>query len=344
MGTKIDNRSIWLLLILRARRPIFFLSVAILFYGIVTSELPDGLSAAGRNAIAVFILCLILWVSNVIPLAITSLFAIVLVPFLGILSTKDTYSIFGNEAVFFILGAFILAGAVMHSGLSNRIALAIMNRFGATPKRLLLSIFFLSAVLSFFMSEHAVAAMLFPIVFEIAKGLKLRPGRSNYGKLLFLSLAWGCVIGGVATFLGGARVPLAVGILSESTGKSIDFLSYTVAVFPIVVVLLTVAAFILPRLFPIEIDSVEDAHKLLSERIKGIGKLRLREYAVGVILILTVLAWMVGRAQARAGQYRPDERGRALYLPSCEVEGYRGVRQLGDHPDVRRRDNARHGA
>ena len=167
-----------------------------------------------------------------------------------------------------------------------------MTRFGASPKKLLLSIFFLSAVLSFFMSEHAVAAMLFPIVFEIAKGLKLRPGRSNYGKLLFLSLAWGCVIGGVATFLGGARVPLAVGILSESTGKSIDFLSYTVAVFPIVVVLLTVAAFLLPRLFPIEIDSVEDAHNLLSERIKGIGKLRLREYAVGVILILTVIAWM----------------------------------------------------
>ncbi|MBE9531281.1 MAG: DASS family sodium-coupled anion symporter, partial [Proteobacteria bacterium] len=292
MGTQIDRRPIWLLLLLRARRPVFFLAVAVLFYGIITSELPEGLSAGGRNAIAVFILCLVLWVTNVIPLAITSLFAIVLVPFLGILSTKDTYAIFGNEAVFFILGAFILAGAVMHSGLSNRIALAIMTRFGATPKKLLLSIFFLSAVLSFFMSEHAVAAMLFPIVFEIAKGLKLRPGKSNYGKLLFLSLAWGCVIGGVATFLGGARVPLAVGILSESTGQTINFLTYTVAVFPIVVVLLTFGAFLLPRLFPIEIDSVSDAHKLLSERIKGIGRFRLREYAVGVILVLTVIAWM----------------------------------------------------
>ena len=143
MGTQIDRRPIWLLLILKASRPIFFLAVAVLFYGIVSSELPEGLTAAGRNAIAVFILCLVLWVTNIIPLAITSLFAIVLVPFLGILSTKDTYAIFGNEAVFFILGAFILAGAVMHSGLSNRIALAIMTRFGATRlSKLLLSIFF----------------------------------------------------------------------------------------------------------------------------------------------------------------------------------------------------------
>ena len=118
MGTQIDRRPIWLLLILRAKRPVFFLAVALIFFWIISGELPDGLSVAGRNAIAVFILCLILWVTNIIPLAITSLFAIVLVPFLGILSTKDTYSIFGNEAVFFILGAFILAGAVMHSGLS----------------------------------------------------------------------------------------------------------------------------------------------------------------------------------------------------------------------------------
>ncbi len=293
MGAQIDKRPIWLLLILKGLRPIFFVAVAIIFFQILSTDLPDGLTAAGRNAIAVFILCLILWVSNAVPLAITSLFAIVLVPFLGILSTGDTYAIFGNEAVFFILGAFILAGAVMHSGLSNRIALAIMKRFGASPRKLLLSIFFLAAVLSFFMSEHAVAAMLFPIVFEIAKGLKLRPGRSNYGKLLFLSLAWGCVIGGVATFLGGARVPLAVGILKETTGQSIDFLTYTVAVFPIVVVLLTVGAFLLPRLFPIEIESVEEDHKLLADRIKALGKPRLKEYLVGFILVLTVAAWMI---------------------------------------------------
>ncbi|MEE8574951.1 MAG: DASS family sodium-coupled anion symporter, partial [Thermodesulfobacteriota bacterium] len=255
--------------------------------------LPEGLTAGGRNAIAIFLLCLVLWVSNAIPLAITSLFAIILVPLLGVLSKEETYAIFGNEAVFFILGAFILAGAVMQSGLSNRIALAIMQRFGGSPRRLLLSIFFLAAILSFFMSEHAVAAMLFPIVFEIAKGLNLKPGRSGYGKLLFLSLAWGCVIGGVATFLGGARVPLAVGILNESTGQTIDFLTYTVAVFPIVVIMMAIAVVLLLKIFPIEVVSVEQAHVLLSKKIQAMGKAHIREYAVGGVLLITVVLWMV---------------------------------------------------
>lgn len=292
MGAEIDRRPIWVLIFLKATRPLFFIIAALVFWYIVALPLPDGLSVAGRNAIAIFLLCLVLWVSNIIPLAITSLFAMVLVPIFGVLSPKETYSIFGNEAVFFILGAFILAGALMQSGLSNRVALLIMRRFGGSPRKLLLSVFFLAAVLSFFMSEHAVAAMLFPIAFEIVKGLGLKPGQSSYAKLLFLALAWGCVIGGVATFLGGARVPLAVGILKETTGRSIGFLDYTIAVFPTVVVMMGIAVFMLLKLFPIEITSVEKAGDLLAKRIRAMGKWSAREYAIGAVVALTIFFWV----------------------------------------------------
>ncbi|MCK4738458.1 MAG: SLC13/DASS family transporter [Deltaproteobacteria bacterium] len=295
MNFEIDKRPIWVLLAIKGLRPLFFLAVLILFLLInsINVDNYEGLSTEGRTALAIFAVCLLLWVSNIVPLAITSLFAIVLVPLLGVLPRDEAYALFGNEAVFFILGAFILAGAVMHSGLSNRIALAILERFGGSPKKLLFSIFFLSAALSCVMSEHAVAAMLFPIVLEIAMALELRPGRSGYGKLLFLSLAWGCVIGGVATFLGGARVPLAVGILTETTGKTIGFFQYSVAVFPLVIVMLIVGVIFLSKTFKTEIISVSKAHDVLSERIRSIGKVSYTEYATGVVLILTIIMWVV---------------------------------------------------
>ena len=292
MAIEIDTRPIWLILALKAVRPVFFVALGLVFLLVVQMPTPAGLTPAGQNAIAVFMLCLVLWVTNAVPLAITSLFAIVLVPILGILPSKETYGLFGNEAVFFILGAFILAGAVMHSGLSNRIALNIMQRYGDSPKKLLLSIFLLAAVLSFFMSEHAVAAMLFPIVLEISKALGLKPGRSNYGKLIFFSLAWGCVIGGVATFLGGARVPLAMGILKETTGDTIGFLEYTIAVLPLVVIMLLAGYFLLTRLYPIDITGVDSAHDVLAKRLKGLGKMSFPEYAVGCVMALTIVAWM----------------------------------------------------
>ncbi len=302
MTIEIDTRPLWLIIALRALRPIFFAGLLILFAALIYMPAPAGLSPEGQKAIAIFVVCFILWISNALPLAITSLFAIVLVPLFGVLSKKETYALFGNEAVFFILGAFILAGAVMNSGLSTRVALTIMDRFGETPKRLILSIFLLAASLSFLMSEHAVAAMLFPIVFEISKGLNLKPGKSNYGKLLFFSLAWGCVIGGVATFLGGARVPLAIGILKETTGKTIEFLDYTVAVLPIVIVMLFAGYFVMTRLFPMDVTDVEKAHNVLGKRIKTLGKVTYREYAVGALMSATILAWVfLGPAFGLAG-------------------------------------------
>jgi len=289
---EIDRRPISIIIANKALRPLFFLLLTVGFFSFLYLPVPEGLGQGGMRAIAVFLLCLVLWVSNAVPVAITGLFAIVLVPLLGILPRGDTYSLFGNEAVFFILGAFILSGAVMQSGLSNRVALRLMEKYGGSPKRLIISIFLLAAALSFVMSEHAVAAMLFPIVLEISKSLKLRPGVSNYGKLLFFALAWGSVIGGVGTFLGGARVPLAMGILKETTGSTIGFLDYTVAVAPLVVVLLVVGYIVLTRFFPIDIEGVESAHEVIVRRARALGKVRPAEYAVGAILLITIFFWV----------------------------------------------------
>lgn len=293
MSVKIDNRPIWVLLLLKAKRPFFFFLLALVAYHIATTPTPEGLTLSGQRGLAVFFVCLVLWVTNAIPLAATSILAIALIPLLGVLPTDEAYSLFGNEAVFFILGAFILAGAVVHSGLSNRIALAIMERFGSSPKKLLISIYLLAAVLSFFMSEHAVAAMLFPIVLEIARSLKLEPGKSSYGVLLFLSLAWGCIIGGIATFLGGARVPLAMGILGETTGIKIGFLDYSVAVFPLVILLLLIGFFILTFIHKIDIESVTIAHDVLKNKIKEMGKVSFNEYVTFIIMALTITAWIL---------------------------------------------------
>src|SRR5262249_8756056 len=159
-----------------------------LYAGTRLAPTPAGLSAEGQKVLAVFLVCLVFWVTNVIPLMVTSLLAMVLLPVTGALSAKETYGLFGNEAVFFILGAFILAATLMKCGLSTRIALAILRRFGRTPRRLLLSLFLMNALMSFFMSEHGVAAMTFPITLEIASVLRLRPRQSNYGKALFIAM------------------------------------------------------------------------------------------------------------------------------------------------------------
>jgi sodium-dependent dicarboxylate transporter 2/3/5 len=277
---------------MRRWRPILLPLIFVIFVLLVLFFKPEGLSTQGQRALAIFFLCLILWITDLIPLAITSLLALVLLPLLGVMDTKTAFSLFGNEAVFFILGAFILAAAIMKSGLSTRLALIFLTRIKKTPQSLLISIILSAAFLAFWMPAHAVAALMFPIILEIAHSLKLKPKESVYGKALFLSLAWGAVIGGVATFLGGARNPLAIGMLWEEYEIRIGFLEWMIAVVPLVIVMLIFAYLVIRVFFKIDIEDVATAEKTLLEKIKQLGKISREEKAVGLIMAITIICWI----------------------------------------------------
>jgi len=261
--------------------------------GIVAAPTPNGLSREGQNAIAIFALAFVLWVGNALPLSVTSLFALVLLPTLRVIPASRSFALFGSPVVFFILGAFILAAAMMRSGLSTRLALGFLRRFGRSPRSLLAGVVFSGGFLAFWMPEHAVAALLFPIVLEIAIALEITPRRSGYGRALFLALAWGAVIGGVATFLGGARNPLALGMLQDRYQESIGFLDWMVAVAPFSIVLMGVAYLILSRGIRIEIEDVSVAREALNQKARALGRFSGRERGVSIIVVLTIVAWIL---------------------------------------------------
>lgn len=290
----IDTRPLWRVLLDRAYRPAFIALGVVLYVAARLASTPEGLTPAGQKTIAIFLICLVYWVTSVLPLMVTSLLAMILVPITGVLSAKETYALFGNEAVFFILGAFILAATLMKCGLSTRMALLVLRRFGRTPRTLLLSIFLMNALMSFFMSEHGVAAMTFPITLEIASVLQLRRRQSNYGKALFIAMAWGTQIGGIATLLGGGRAPLAIGMLREASGQSFTFLQWSLTALPIVGVLLVAGWVILIRWFPIDIESVREADDVIDEKVLRMGRMSVRERAIGLVMLATLAVWIVG--------------------------------------------------
>lgn len=273
-------------------RPAALVVAIILFLMIIYSPLPAGLTPQGQKALAIFVVSILLWVTHALPLMITSLLVVILFPLTGVLSTSESYALFGNEAVFFILGAFILASGIMRSGLSTRLALLALRHFGKSPRSLMLGFLCLSAFLSFWMSEHAVAAMMFPIVFEVADALKLAPLRSRYGKGLFLSMTWGCIVGGVATFLGGARAPLAVGILRQTTAQSIGFVEWALATLPTVLIMIVVSYFFVVKMFSPEIKNIDEATVVLKRKQLRMGHMSAREKAIGTLMLLTILCWI----------------------------------------------------
>lgn len=291
--TKYDNRPMWLILLDRTARYQVMAVLALVMVVLLRLSPPQGLSPEGYKSLVLFGGTIFLWVSGLLPISVSALLSMVMLPLLGIMDAKKTYAMFGNEAVFFILGAFILAAAMTGTGISARLARAMLARFGRTPRRLALTVFLLSAFLSFVMSEHAVAAMMFPVVSEIATALKLEKGYSSFGRLLFMAIAWGCIIGGIATFLGGARAPLAAGLLREATGRSFSFHEWTTAACMIVLPLLGLGFFLLLRFFPVDIADVEEGRRFLNRKRLETGKISYDEILTALVMVATVVCWIL---------------------------------------------------
>jgi sodium-dependent dicarboxylate transporter 2/3/5 len=264
----------------------------ILFITLLVMPTMAGLTPVGQRALAVFVLVLTFWVSHVLPLSVTSLLGIALLPLLNVMSIEYTFSLFGSKAIFFILGALILASGLYQTGLGSRLAFKIISFSGSSPLKLLYGILFTAAFLSLIMPEHAVAALLFPIVLEIAVSLDLKPLESNYGKLLFLTMAWGTVIGGITTYLGGARNLLAVGLLEKHYGISIGFFEWIKYSWPLPFLLLIVFAVIITKFADIDIKDTSGSLEKLKAKSEAMGNLSTSEKKLIVILAVVVFSWL----------------------------------------------------
>jgi solute carrier family 13 (sodium-dependent dicarboxylate transporter), member 2/3/5 len=268
-----------------------FIAFFILFLFYIIPYSPPGLTVNGRMMLGILITAAILWITEPIPLAATGLLIMILQPLLGIISSEEIYSTFGNQAVFFLIGAFIIAAAVETHGLHRRIALKFLKHFENTPRKFTFGIMLSSALLSFIMPEHGVAALFLPIITSILLAMKISPRESNFGKVSVLSIAYGCSIGSLGTLIGGARNPLTIGFLADA-GITVTFLDWMIYAVPVVVVSLPIVWFILQFVFPIEINDVTKAKNEIEQQVAIDGKIKKEELIVLSVLIFTVFLWI----------------------------------------------------
>lgn len=277
---------------IRNRKDIFFVilafSLVAIFYFAPT---PDGLTHDGQIMIGILVMAAVLWITEPIPLAVTGLLIMIIQPLLHVMSPNEVFSSFGNQAVFFLIGAFILAGAIEKHGLHRRIALKFLSSFEKNPRFFTFGIMISCAFLSFVMPEHGVAALFLPIVVSILIAMKIVPKESNFGKVSMLCVAFGCSIGSLGTLIGGARNPLTVGVLSDA-GIYVTFFDWMIYSMPVVIIALPLVWLVLQFSFPIKLKDISAARREIKNQVSITGKMRKNEFLVLIILILTILLWI----------------------------------------------------
>ena len=266
----------------------FFISV-VLFY----LPTPEGLSSEGHRTLIIVITTLILIISESIPLPAVAILILIMEVTLGVDSPDGVAASFMSDAVFFIMGSLMLAVSIVHQGLDKRLALAIINITGNKTLNITFGFVTVSALMSSFIGEHTVAAMMLPVVLALIKNAGLDTTKATkLSTLLLFSIAYGCALGSIGTPSGGGRNVIMIGYLSEFGLGDISYLEWMKYAYPMLLIEIPVAVAVLWFTFTPKQKSLDTAIRKLKVNVAKSGKLSGNQLMAILVFILVFLGWV----------------------------------------------------
>ncbi len=240
---------------------------------------------------------LVWWTLQVVPIGVTALLPMILLPALGIESIKEVSSNYANPIIYLFLGGFILGIAIEKWNLHQRLALVILKRSGTKPRNIIVGFMLATALLSMWISNTAAAMMMLPIgmsLIQLVKPQFENPRHySNFSVSLLLGLAFAANIGGMATLIGTPPNLVLAALLSESLGIDLGFADWMLFAVPISALIFFTVVIINTRvLFQMPASPLMGLKCVVNERLTALGKPSFGERMVSVVFFCTALLWI----------------------------------------------------
>jgi sodium-dependent dicarboxylate transporter 2/3/5 len=250
-----------------------------------------------NSLLAVFLLVVVWWVTECIPIPITALLIPIFITTFRIAPIKEAFAPFANPIIMLFLGSFILARAMSVHALDQKLAYSILSlkSIGHKKTRILFALGLTTVFLSLWISNTATTAMMFPIAlgvlgtFDSEKGKK---GIPPFSTILLLTLAYSASIGGIGTPIGSPPNLIAIGMLEKLAGYRITFFQWMIIGFLVLIPMFFVLFYFMKFMHKREKDSEELANILPFKGKKinqGLGR---AQKNVLVAFSVTVLLWI----------------------------------------------------
>jgi solute carrier family 13 (sodium-dependent dicarboxylate transporter), member 2/3/5 len=229
---------------------------------------------------AVVVLCAIWWVFEPVPIPVTSLVPLAVLPLGGVLTEDQLGACVGNKLVLLMMGGFMLSMAMEQSGTHRRLALNMVGLFGggASSRKLVFGFMAASAFLSMWISNAATVLMLLPIVTAVVE----KSSNRRMKVALLLGIAYAASVGGIVTPIGTPPNMVFMSVYGKAFGEEPSFGTWMIWAAPIAAIMLPLIGFWLTR------GLQSDANLKMPET----GSWRYEEIATLVVFGMTALLWI----------------------------------------------------
>jgi len=271
-----------------------------IFFILLLLGTPTGIPEPAYLVLISTIWIAIWWVTEAVPIPMTSLLPMILYPLMGIMSMSEVVAPFAKPIIFLFIGGFILALAMEKWNLHRRIALTIISKVGTNLEQILGGFIIATGFLSMWISNTATTMMMIPIAFSIIQQFdnleKSQEAKiANFGKALMLAIAYSASIGGMATLVGTPTNLIFAEAVKEFYGKEIPFDQWFLFGLPISIILLTTCwRHISRNKFKLHQIQIAGNESIIKQQLTDLGKISKEEKRVLIIFILVALSW-IGR-------------------------------------------------
>jgi sodium-dependent dicarboxylate transporter 2/3/5 len=247
------------------------------------------LSKQAKGALAVFAVAATWWIFEVVPIGVTSLLIGTLQALFLIRKPAVAFKDFMDPSVLFIFGSVVIGMVFTKTGLTRRIAYKMLSIIGERTSLIMLGCFVMTALLTHVMAHTAVAATMFPLLMAIYSLYTTETKPTNFGKCLFIGMAYVAGAGSIITLLGAARGAVALAFYKDMMNVDISFGTLSYYMFPLgwLMVFLLWGFFML-FLKP-EKDRIPGLKEKATRMYKELGGLTRNEILAATIIFTAVL-------------------------------------------------------
>lgn len=287
----------------RRRRTFGMIFAPILALAVMFTPI-ESLSLEAHKLLAIMTLVALWWITEPIPIPVTSLLGPTLAVVTGAIPVSNAFSAFANPMIFLFMGGFILAKAMMLHGLDKRFAYWLLSRnwVGSNPKRIFLAVGLATALCSGWVSNTATAAMMFPICLGLlnsikdmmaANGRTINLSEYKYATGLMLMTAYAASSGGVLTPIGTPPNLIMLGFLDSMQNIHISFFQWMIWGAIAMVVYFIIAYVVLSKLFPPDVDKIDGAEEFIKKKIAELGNWTRAQKNTLFAFSIAVALWII---------------------------------------------------